>query len=218
MKLKLAKTSKMPCKSWSLNALDTCAGSIGEDGELVAACEGCYATTGFYLMASVRDPRTFNRKDWRREDWVNDMVESIGNDRYFRWFDSGDVYHTWLAAKIRKVMELTPDCQHWLPTRMHKFAKFRPELARMNALPNVVVRHSSDGINGEPTDGKYTSTIIPAELIGDFEWIEGITVCEAYSRSGKCGDCRACWSQDVPVIAYPQHGRKMAKVHIELHG
>ena len=28
----------------------------------------------------------------------------------------------------------------------------------------------------------------------------------------KCNGCRACYSKEVDVIAYPQHGKKMAKV------
>ena len=46
--IKLSKASKMPCRSWSLQAIDTCPASIGSDGELVDACKGCYATTGNY--------------------------------------------------------------------------------------------------------------------------------------------------------------------------
>ena len=34
-------------------------------------------------------------------------------------------------------------------------------------------------------------------------------VCGAYSRDGKCGDCRACWDKNVKVVAYPAHGRRM---------
>ena len=40
----------------------------------------------------------------------------------------------------------------WLPTRMHKFAKFRDVLAQMEALPNVVIRRS-DIITGETIEG-----------------------------------------------------------------
>ena len=46
--LKLSKASKMPCRSWSLQALDTCPGSRDKSGELVPACSGCYATDGNY--------------------------------------------------------------------------------------------------------------------------------------------------------------------------
>lgn len=209
--IKLSKTSKLDgILSWSLQALDTCPGSVKEliDGVkvLVDACKGCYATTGNYRFANVKAPREFNREDWKREDWVSDMVQALDSSRYFRWFDSGDMYDIRLAEKILQVMALTPHCKHWLPTRMHKFAKFKTVIERMQALPNVVVRFSSDSVTGEVIEGLNTSTIfsdtVPA---GAFE-------CKAYQHEGKCNGCRACYDKNVSVIAYKAHGVKMAKV------
>jgi len=205
--IKLSKPSKMPCFSWSLEALVTCPGSIGNDGELVDACKGCYATTGNYRFKNVKAPRQSNKTDWTRSGWVDDMVRELDNSRYFRWFDSGDMYSTKLAKKILEVMERTPWCKHWLPTRMHKFDKFKQIIAEMEALPNVVVRLSSDSVLGETIVGKCTSTIVPSiEAV-----TEDMTVCEAYNRDGKCGDCRACWDKTTKVVAYPAHGKSMMK-------
>lgn len=204
--VKLSKTSKMPCKSWSLIAKKHCPGSIDlNTGLLVAACSGCYADEGFYHMPNVRAPRLHNAEDWKRAFWVEDMVTALQNEAYFRWLDSGDIYSLALATKILEVMRRTPWCKHWLPTRMYKFAKFARVLADMAALPNVVVRFSSDSVKGETVSGATTSTIFSdrAQLPTNAE------VCGAYSREGKCGPCRACWSKDVSVIAYPAHGRTM---------
>ncbi len=206
--IKLSKAGKMPCRSWSLQAIDTCPASIGSDGELVDACKGCYATTGNYRFPNVKKPREHNKEDWQRDSWVDDMVAELDNDRYFRWFDSGDMYHIQLARKILEVMKRTPWVRHWLPTRMHKFAKFGLVLLEMNSLPNVVVRLSSDSVIGETIPGANTSTIIPTPE----KATEEMTVCEAYSRDGKCGPCRKCWDKDTAVIAYPAHGREMIKV------
>jgi hypothetical protein len=71
------------------------------------------------------------------------------------------MYDIRLARKILEVMRLTPWVRHWMPTRMHKFDKFASVIAEMEALPNVVVRRSSDGINGEVIEGATTSTIVP---------------------------------------------------------
>lgn len=207
MTIKLSNPGKMPCSSWSLQALDTCPGSRKADGSLVAACSGCYATDGNYRFKNVIAPRLHNREDWKRDAWVSDMIKALDNSRYFRWFDSGDCYDIRLARKILQVMTATPWVQHWMPTRMYKFDKFLPVFAEMEALPNVVVRYSSDSITGETIPGNTTSTIIPTDEDGT----EGMEVCMAYTRDGKCGDCRACWNKNIPVIAYPQHGRKMAK-------
>lgn len=206
-KPKFSKASKMPCRSWSLQALDTCPASIGTDGKLVPACEGCYATDGNYRFSNVKAPRLHNREDWQQADWVDAMVAELDNDRYFRWFDSGDMYSLKLAEKIYAVMVATPWTRHWLPTRMHKFSKFADILAKMEALPNVVVRLSSDSINGDIIAGNTTSTIIPTISHRKPK----MTICEAYEREGKCATCRACWDKDVEVVAYVAHGRKMAK-------
>ena len=203
--IKLSKPSKMPCLSWSLQALDTCPGSKKPDGTLVDACQGCYATTGNYRFPNVKAPREHNRDDWKRDAWVQDMVQALDISRYFRWFDSGDVYDVRLARKILEVMKATPWCKHWLPTRMHKFPKFRKVLESMQALDNVVVRLSSDSITGETIPGQTTSTIVPHHEDAP----RGAVVCEAYTREGKCADCRACWQKDIAVIAYPAHGKKM---------
>jgi len=207
--IKLSKTSKLDgIMSWSLQALDTCPASRDSNGELVPACRGCYATTGNYRFKNVKAPREFNREDWQRADWVSDMTAALDSSRYFRWFDSGDMYALELAEKIAQVMEATPWVKHWLPTRMHKFAKFAPVIARMEALPNVVVRRSSDSVTGQVIAGANSSTIIAtAEQLP-----ANATLCRAYENGGKCSGCRACYDKSAGVVAYLAHGKSMAKV------
>jgi hypothetical protein len=207
--VKISVTSKLDgIKSWSLQALDTCPASKNADGSLVDACKGCYATTGNYNYPNVKAPRAHNREDWQRLEWVDDMVQALQDSRYFRWFDSGDMYTIGLAEKILEVMQRTPWVKHWLPTRMHKFPKFRGVLTEMQALDNVMVRFSSDSVTGQFIDGLHGSVIVPT--------IDDVTpkmqACEAYQHGGKCNGCRACWNKSVPLIAYPAHGVKMAKV------
>ena len=209
MSVKLSVTSKLDgIKSWSLQALETCPGSIGSDGKLVPACSGCYATTGNYNYPNVKAPRAFNKEDWKREEWVSDMVQALQDSRYFRWFDSGDMYSLDLAEKMLEVMTLTPWVKHWLPTRMAKFAKFDLVLSRMQALPNVMVRFSADSVDGTYEQGVHGSVIIPDAS----EVPEGAKLCRAYENEGKCSGCRACYDKSVAVIAYPAHGVKMKKV------
>jgi len=207
--IKISVTSKLDgIRSWSLQALDTCPGSIASPGVLVDACKGCYATTGNYRYPNVKAPRISNQSDWQRMGWVSDMVEALQNDRYFRWFDSGDMYTLGLAEKMLEVMRMTPWCNHWLPTRMHKFPKFSIVLQNMAALPNVSVRFSSDSVNGEFTKGLHGSVIVADST----QHTKAMTLCRAYENAGKCSGCRACWDKKVKVIAYPAHGQKMQKV------
>jgi hypothetical protein len=207
--MKISVTSKLDgIRSWSLQALETCPGSIESPGVLVDACKGCYATTGNYVFANVKAPRAHNKQDWQRMDWTDDMVQELQNDRFFRWFDSGDMYSVALAEKMLEVMQRTPWCSHWLPTRMHKFPKFALVIRAMQALPNVMVRPSSDSIVGEFMPGLHGSVIVPDSRVNP----DMVTLCRAYEHGGRCNGCRACYSKDVPVIAYPAHGARMNKV------
>ena len=204
----LSKASKMPAKSWSLQAGTTCPGSISPiTKEVLPVCAGCYAKDGMYNMPNSKRVREFNREDWKRAEWVDEMVDALQKQKYFRWFDSGDVYHPALAFKIYLVMSKTPNTKHWLPTKSYNIPKIRSILDRMKLLPNAAVRFSSPSIVGE-YGSEHGSTVIPyAETPTSAE------VCGAYSRDGKCGECRACWDKEVSVVAYPAHGsRMMAKV------
>lgn len=209
--LKISVTSKLDgIRSWSLQAIDTCPGSIASPGVLVDACKGCYATTGNYNYPNVKAPRLHNREDWQRIEWCDDMVRELENDRFFRWFDSGDAYNLALAEKILEVMQRTPWCKHWLPTRMYKFPKFRHVFDSMRALENVSVRFSSDSIVGEYIDGLHGSVIGPSA--DTYSERDGSALCRAYEHGGKCNGCRACWNKDIPLICYPAHGAKMQRV------
>lgn len=209
--IRLSQTSKLGCRSWSLVAVDTCPGARADDGGLVEACRGCYATAGNYRYPNVKAPREHNRTDWEREAWVSDMVAELQNDRFFRWFDSGDAYALGLLEKIEAVIAATPKCSHWLPTRMHKFPKFRAVIDRIMLLPNVAIRASLDEVFTDRFDvagrpGLLSGIIASPEVPTDAK------VCRAYDNGGKCGSCRACWDRTVKAIAYPAHGRSMAKV------
>lgn len=214
--VKLSNTSKLGVKSWSLQAINTCPASIGADGQLVDACKGCYATAGNYRFANVKAPREFNRQAWQEESFVADFVKALHKERFFRWFDSGDMYDLRLARKMLEIMQATPHVKHWLPTRMYKFEKFHAIIEMMSALPNVVVRLSSDSITGErveSTVSPHNSTIIPEDCISRFESFDSLDgiVCQAYYQGGKCLDCTACYDKEVKTVMYVGHGLSMKK-------
>lgn len=207
-KPKLSKTGKMPCKSWSLPAWDTCPGAKEDDGTAVEACAHCYARQGMYRFGVVKAAREHNKTDWQLPDWEDAMVEAIGKDKYFRWFDSGDVYCVELAYKIGRVILRTLGTKHWLPTRSHKDKAIDKILKHIAGLPNAVVRLSSDSIHGEKLATRTNSTIVQSAEVFD-SGKHGI-LCRAYQRDGKCGSCRACWSPQVQTVAYPLHGHRVA--------
>ena len=211
--VKLSNTSKLGVKSWSLQAINTCPASIGDNGQLVDACKGCYATSGNYRFASVRASREFNKQAWQDDNFVNDFVKALKKESFFRFFDSGDMYSIKLAEKILLIMQLTPHVIYWLPTRMHKFEKFHAIIKKMQTLPNVVVRLSSDSIKGEIVNSDLTSTnstIISEHEIDNLD--KNIKVCSAFYQGGKCLTCTDCYNKEIKTIAYVAHGTSMKKL------
>lgn len=206
--VKLSQVSKLDgIRSWSLPAVRTCPGSRGDDGELVEVCSMCYATDGNYRFPSVKAVRDHNVEDWKRDSWVGGMVDALQNERYFRWFDSGDIYDWRLAVKIREVIRGTPWCKHWLPTRSHKIPHIRVVLETIKQLPNAAVRYSSDQID------EYKPGLHGSVVLAPGRTLQGVTLCEAYSRQpASCSGCRACWDKDVKTIGYVAHGRAARKL------
>ncbi len=206
-KVKLSRVSKLDgIRSWSLEAGTTCPGSFDGRGNIVDACEGCYAKGGNYRFPRVNNVRQYNRKDWKRDDWVFDMMTELDNDRYFRWFDSVDIYHPELAKKILLVCKNTPWVKHWIPTRSYKVQSIYRILIKLSALSNVVVRYSSDSVEGG-YEHIHGSTIIPSTTCDDRQ----LTICMSY-KTGRCNGCRNCWNKSIKIIAYPAHGRRMIKL------
>ena len=204
MPILLSKASKMPGKSWSLQAGDTCPGSINPlTKEVIEVCADCYAKSGFYRMDNVKAPRLSNRKDWKRPEWADDMVQALDNERWFRWFDSGDIYTAALAQKIHEVARRTPWCNHWIPSKSYNIPKIRYWLDRLRELPNVSVRFSSPSTHGE-----YSSEHGSVVVQNVTDTIQNGKMCDAYTRGGKCGPCRACWDSSINLIVYPLHTAK----------
>ena len=210
---KLSNTSKMPGKSWSLHAWETCTGARKDDGTPVDACKTCYALTGAYQFPVVIAAREHNLKDWQNPDWVDAMVKLVSKQKWFRWFDSGDVYSSHLAWKILYVIKQTPSTQHWLPTRSYKVPKIASVLEKIGKLPNAVVRYSSDSKMGKRLDFGNNSTII--QYKDEFINEKSVSLCRAAERGGACGSCRACWSDRVDTIVYPFHGKAVAPKKFE---
>lgn len=195
------QNSKMPCRSWDLPARKTCPGSYNKDGSIVDVCKKCYASKGTYCFRCVKQVRENNMLAWQKNDWVDLMVEELKNDRNFRFFTSGDGYKIELWYKIYQIAIRSPECNIWIPTRMHKFPVFRQVIDMLNQLKNVVVRFSSDSLDGEKIDGDQTSVVI-----SNLDQLSPeMSLCESYANKGKCGKCRKCWAKDIRVIAYKLH-------------
>ena len=193
----LTDTSKMPGKSFSISAFECQTGSKLAEVE-GSVCEKCYARKGFYHMSSVKNAQAWRLEFMKTEQFIDVMVMEIGDEKYFRWFDSGDVQSVSDCLKIITIALKTPKTKHWVPT---KEPKYWADALEMVDLPkNLIVRLSAPMKDSRvsPTWTKHTSSVSASmELSGH--------ICPAPQQNNTCGDCRACWDKRVPNIVYKEH-------------
>ena len=220
---------------WSLNAGVTCPASVCADKRLMPSCQACYAEQGRHVFSKAIELRNYNQADWKKPDWVKRMVKSIRLFSFFRWFESGDVYHPDLAIKIYEIIKKTPQTKHWLPTLSWKLPDIEVFLAKIATLKNVAVRYSSGQIDGT-FDKRHGSTIAPHELAS--KWFHepetaptgvmvcpvGVNVVDKYAKKKKdrvqanCDDCFACFDPNSGTVVYALHGNttRRAKEHEQM--
>ena len=194
----LSTTSKLGCKSISLNAKSCKTGSklAKKKGSV---CFGCYALKGCYQFPVVQEAMERRMKFFYHKDFIPIMVFLLSSLRKkkFRWFDSGDVQNTIMALNILEICRLTPEVKHWIPSKEYKIWR---EALKIQKLPdNVCLRISSPNIDQEPLKGfENTSTVHKDKKAFGLE-------CIAYKQDGKCLDCKACYFKKVKNVSYPIH-------------
>jgi len=193
----LSAPSKMPCHSYNLPAHKCNVGS--RLAKLYGSvCSDCYALKGRYLFPIVQRALERRLATIRKKNWASNMARSINNAPFFRWHDSGDIQSLRHLHNIVDVANSTPDTLHWLPTREGKIV--RDFLRNQSAPSNLVIRVSGAMIDGpRPKHFAHTSTVHDRTIPTDSH------VCPASTQGNQCGDCRACWSQDVGNVSYPHH-------------
>lgn len=205
--IKLSSPGKMPCKSFSLQAVETCPGMFLPSGEVKDICKGCYATKRAYTWKDAKRVREDNFEETKKPTFVADLVSLIlrQKKKYFRWFDSGDIYSNDFLDKVYTVCKLTPEIKHWVPTKSRDL--FDQETwKKLESLPNVRVRFSSDSISGEYSKEHGSAVIKNAELVfEDIKPSKKLFPCPSSRQEGKCLNCRACWSKKIDVVVYKYH-------------
>jgi hypothetical protein len=220
--------SKMPGTSYGLSAHDCIAGK-----RLAAlpgsVCASCYALRDRAAwsnaqkayarrLAGTRNPRWveamalvlahLHRKPWLRIDLgvTGPRLRARGappEARYrwnptgfHRWHDSGDLQSVEHFAKIIEVCRQTPKIRHWLPTRESAIIR-----AYKGAIPgNLTIRVSATMIDGAAPPGWPRASTVHRDKPA-----AGAHECPAPRQEHMCGDCRACWSRDVPLVSYRLH-------------
>ena len=189
----LTRTSKMPGLSYSLPAWECKTGAKLRKIK-GSVCASCYALKGNYTRyPAIKSAQYVRLKSLKDKKWIASMVAQIIRQKFFRWHDAGDIQDMAHLYKIFKVCELTPDTQHWMPTREAQFLK---QVNPDDVPKNLIIRQSSHMVDQGPVKfWPWTSTVTSGQEAS----------CPAPKQNNSCGDCRACWNRSIPNISYGKH-------------
>ena len=189
----LTYTSKMPGPSYNTPArrcltgakLRKIPGSVGSS---------CYALKGNYKrFPKVEEALERRFQSLGHGSWIEAMATLIRKHKYFRWHDAGDLQSMAHLENIFAVCRLTPETQHWMPTRESQFLK---DLDSDTIPTNLIIRMSSHMIDQKPVKfWPWTSTVTSGHD----------ATCPAPKQGNKCGNCRACWNRSIPTVSYGKH-------------
>ena len=191
----LTRTTKMPGLSYSLPAWECKTGSKLRKIKN-SVCASCYALKGNYVRYSAIKAAQYVRlKSLTNPLWVEAMVTQIKRQKFFRWHDAGDIQSMDHLNKIFEVCRLTPQIQHWMPTREAQFLS-QIENPTEDVPQNLIIRMSSHMIDQAAVKfWPWTSTVTS----------KGGASCPAPSQNNTCGDCRACWNRGSSNVSYGKH-------------
>ena len=209
---KLSNPSKMPGYGYGIPA------SLCNVGTKLAkvensTCKSCYAFKGNYTFPNVKRAQLTRYEAIDQPIWIKAMASNIfinclifGNEKHFRWHDSGDIKNVLHLHKIVKIAELLPQIKFWLPTREYKIVGDYVAKYGNNWPENLTIRLSDLMIDGTmPETMLNRLNVVRSSVV-----TTGNYNCEAYKNKailGKnaCGDCRKCWDMSVPLVSYPKH-------------
>ena len=185
------RTSKMPGLSYSLPAWECKTGSKLRKVK-GSVCASCYALKGNYTRYPAIKAAQYRRLEaMKHPDWVQAMAAVIKRQKWFRWHDAGDVQDQQHLQKIFEICRLTPETNHWLPTRE---AWIKDHLA--SKPDNLVIRFSPPMVNQRAPESWPNSSMVVDK---------GFHTCPAPAQGGKCGSCRQCWDSSIKVVSYGKH-------------
>ena len=179
----------MPGLSYSLPAWECKTGSKLRQVK-GSVCASCYALKGNYTRYPAIKRAQYRRLEaMKHPDWVTAMAAVIKRQKWFRWHDAGDVQDQQHLNKIFEICRLTPETNHWLPTRE---AWIKDHL---DSKPDNLVIRFSPPMVGQRNDSWPNSSMV----------VEAGATCPAPAQGGKCGSCRQCWDSSIKVVSYGKH-------------
>jgi len=202
----LSTPSKMPGLGYGIPAKECITGSklnLVED----STCSGCYALRGNYLWPVVENAQ-YKRLDAMKNSplWAECMAELINRKKceYFRWHDSGDLQSVKHFSMICAIANATHTVNHWIPTREYKMVS--DYISSGGIIPeNLCVRFSAHMIGGNVPKFPRLKGLVTISTVTKTTEYEDAYNCPSRFQDNSCGDCRACWSNDVFHVDYHYH-------------
>jgi len=252
--LRLSKTSKTGC-TWSLPAIAACP-VRDETCVQCYALQRWYRSDLprqldrvlrlEYLRRLIEQDRLATWVDWMektlnklpvQEPWpkqlrrqgVPEAFLRGAGVQYFRWHDSGDLFHKKYARAVLQVCEVTPSVAHWLPTRMGALIRSLVEdglVIPKNLSVQVSVNRGGSLEQAQRQAVRDVLAIQPTARIGlsyyvigsvsrevDVRQVEqqfgaGADICPAITAKKPddrvCNGCRRCWNANMEsLVVYP---------------
>lgn len=197
----LGNTSKMPCHSWSISALNC---KRGNKLRKIpgSVCSKCYAYKGRFRFERPQQALNRNQVSMSHPQWIEAMVVVLTHDEtsgHFRWFASGDLQSVQDLINICEIARQTPFLKHWLPT--HEVGVLG-EFKRLGLKypDNLTVRLSGDMIEQKPAKSLLERLGVLGGAVSKVKWN-----CKAPDQENVCAQCRACWDKRVKMIVYKYH-------------
>ena len=202
----LSEPSKMPGFAYGIPAQACKLGAILRKKK-GSVCFSCYAFKGCYVFRVVKEAQARRLKILLSDmfAWKRAMVSLLekkyrrktGDERVFRFHDSGDIQSVEHLSAIVEIANLLPSIKFWLPTRERKMVT--EWLSSGKSFPaNLVVRISAAMV------GQETGPL-PEGTLGSTVGANTGHACPARNQGNACGDCRACWNPKVKSVDYPLH-------------
>ena len=196
----LSVPSKMPCYGWSISAR-LC--KIGAKLHEIpgSVCSGCYALKGNYTFPVVQNAMKMRLEKFYKKEFIPSLVYLLQSmdQKYFRWFDSGDLQDAEMFNRIVEIAKLCPDVKFWLPTKEYKIISDYIESG--NKIPaNLNVRLSGYMIdeNGPISLAKKLHVTISEVRREGFN-------CPSSKQGNFCETCRKCWDKKEFNVIYKKH-------------
>lgn len=197
----LSDPSKMPGKAYNLPALEGCPTGWKLSQKEGTICSQCYGCRNRYRFSNVIRAQEKRMQSVLDPQWPEAMVTLISREkcRHFRWHDTGDIFCSEYWDNMLEVMNRLPDYRFFLPTNERTVLKEWVEEG--GVVPeNCAVRLSSV-YPGKLTPVHDKIKNVPGILqcgVGT----EGYDCPAEYHDRYECGDCRACWDRNIPVVSF----------------